>query len=333
MQEAQRDDRTEATLIPVASGKGGVGKTFVTANLALALAAQGHRTVAVDLDLGGSNLHSFLGLPNRYAGVGDFLKARSAPLEDLLVPVEQSNLRFLPGDGRSPFMANVPYAQKMRLLNHLRRLPADYILLDLGAGTTFNTLDFFRVAPLGMLVTVPEYPSIMGMLTFMKQFLLRAIDRSFADDLEVRGLLKALHSMPMDEQQKDIRDLRTRVAEVDDGAGTVVEDLCRTYRPRIVFNMGRHPDELKIARSIADSLHNVLDLEADYFGFIFDDPEARSAARSQKPFLLHAPDSPAAESISKIAERIAKYWDAPVDNSAERLMRHTRQVYESRQGR
>ena len=69
-------------IIPVASGKGGVGKTFLTANLAFALAEMGHPTVAIDMDLGGSNLHSFLGLSNQFSGLGDFLKARSAELEE-----------------------------------------------------------------------------------------------------------------------------------------------------------------------------------------------------------------------------------------------------------
>ena len=73
----------EGVIIPVASGKGGVGKTFIAANLAIALAEMGHRVIAVDLDLGGSNLHSFLGLSNRHPGIGDFLKARTAELDEL----------------------------------------------------------------------------------------------------------------------------------------------------------------------------------------------------------------------------------------------------------
>jgi flagellar biosynthesis protein FlhG len=66
----------------------------------------GHRVIAVDLDFGGSNLHSFLGLSNRHPGVGDFLKARSAELDELLVSSDNPNLFFLPGDGKTPFMAN-----------------------------------------------------------------------------------------------------------------------------------------------------------------------------------------------------------------------------------
>jgi len=167
-------------IIPIAGGKGGVGKTFIAANLAIALAEMGHATVAIDLDLGGSNLHSFLGLHNRFPGVGDFLKARSDELANMLVPTDVPNLQFIPGEGRTPFMANIPYAQKLRLVSRIKRIPARYVLMDLGAGTTFNTLDFFRMSPHGIVVTTPEYPSIISTLAFLKHFLLRTVERSFA---------------------------------------------------------------------------------------------------------------------------------------------------------
>jgi hypothetical protein len=136
-----QDANSGAVIIPVASGKGGVGKTFIAANLALALAELGHRVVAVDLDFGGANLHSLLGISNRHAGIGDFLKARTAELEDLLVPAGAPNLSFLPGDGKTPFMANIAYAQKIKLMVRIRKLPADFILLDLGAGSSLGGIE------------------------------------------------------------------------------------------------------------------------------------------------------------------------------------------------
>ena len=112
------------------------------------------------MDLGGANLHSFMGLSNRFPGIGDFLKARRAELEEMLIPTENPNLQFLAGDGMTPFMANIPYAQKIRLISRIIKLQAEYILLDLGAGTSFNTLDFFRLSRHGLVVTTPEYPAV-----------------------------------------------------------------------------------------------------------------------------------------------------------------------------
>ena len=53
---------TKNKILPIAGGKGGTGKSFLVANLSIALAAQGFKVVVIDLDLGGSNLHSYRGL-------------------------------------------------------------------------------------------------------------------------------------------------------------------------------------------------------------------------------------------------------------------------------
>ena len=166
------------TIIPIAGGKGGVGKSFVTANLAVALARRGHRTIAVDLDLGNSNLHTLLGLQNRYPGVGEYLRGtiKCAPTE-LIVETSVPGLGFIPGDGRMPFMANITYNQKLAIFRLLKALPARYILLDLSAGTAYNTLDLFQLGKSGIVVTTPEYPALMSTLVFAKNLVLRAIDQ------------------------------------------------------------------------------------------------------------------------------------------------------------
>lgn len=315
-------------IIPVAGGKGGVGKTFFTANLAIALAEMGNMTVAVDMDLGGSNLHSFLGMPNRFPGIGDFLKARSSELEDLLVSTETSNLKFLPGDGLSPFMANIPHAQKIRLISRIVKLPAEYIILDLGAGTSFNTLDFFRLSSHGFVVTTCEYPSILSMMAFLKHFILRVIEGVFAKNRQIRDLLRSLYKLPMTDQQRIIKTLQSEIAAVDREAGKMVSELCRKYRPRVVFNMGEHPDEIKMANQIDKSLLDILSLEADYFGFVFSDPAVRQSVKERTAFLPHHRDTIAAESISRIAGRIIKFWDRPVEKSAQLLINHAYEAYE-----
>ncbi|MCG8477653.1 MAG: P-loop NTPase, partial [Spirochaetales bacterium] len=79
-------------LIPIASGKGGVGKSILAANLGIALAQQQKTVVLVDLDLGGSNLHTILGIRNRHAGIGHFIYRQAASLEELVVEMQQERL-------------------------------------------------------------------------------------------------------------------------------------------------------------------------------------------------------------------------------------------------
>jgi len=320
---------SRTTIIPIASGKGGVGKSFLTANLGVVLAEMGHTTVVVDMDLGGSNLHFFLGLANRFPGIGDFLKARSAKLEGLLVSTETPNLMFLPGDGLSPFMANIPYAQKIRLISHIVRLPAEYILLDLGAGTSFNTLDFFRLSPHGFVVTTPQYPAIMNMMVFLKNLILRVIEGSINKNQYMCDMLHSFLSQPMTAERTTIEELRSRIDTVDGEIGRTIAALCHKYRPRVVFNMGEHPDEIKVAAQINKSLEENLSINADYFGFIFSDIAIGQSVKKRTVFMTSYRDSMAAENIKQIADRIVKYWDSNVPNSAQLLLNKTRQVYDS----
>ena len=316
-------------IVPIAGGKGGVGKSFLAANLAVALAEMGHRTVVIDLDLGASNLHSFLGLPNEHPGIGDFLRARTAELSDMLVDTTVPNLSFVPGEGRTPFLANIPHAQKLRLISRIKKLRADYVLLDLAAGTTYNTLDFFRLSPRGLLVTVPEYPAIMNMMTFLKNLLLRLLGRSFAKDMRIRALLVSVGKRPIGQTQTTIAELRDEIASIDPAAGDRVAALCREYRPRVLFNLGEHPDEITIAEQIDRGLEDILSLQVDYFGFVFRDPAVRQSVRTRTAPFLHYSDSPTARNVRQIAERIANFWDKSPNDSHQLILRHARDEYES----
>ena len=315
------------TIIPVAGGKGGVGKSFLTANLAVALAEAGHRVVAVDLDLGGSNLHSFLGIGNKHPGVGDFLKARSAELADMLVATDVPNLSFIPGDGRTPLMANIDYAQKLRLISRIWKLSADYVLLDLASGSTFNTLDFFRLAPRGLLVATPEHTSIMNMMTFLKNLMLRVFERSFSKNLKIRSVLRAAGKRSIGEPPVSVVELRDRIASIDAAAGEKVDALCREYRPRIVFNQGEHPDEIEIAEQVERNLKEILSLQVDYFGFVFRDPSvSRSVRKGVAPFLCHS-DGVAAANVRRTAERIEKFWGKSLQGTAQLIQKHAWEDY------
>jgi len=318
------------TIIPVAGGKGGTGKSITTANLAIALARLGHKVVAADLDLGGSNLHSYLGLENNLPAIGDFLKQKDADIEDYLHPTSVPGLRFLPGDGRTPFLANMGYTHKIKLIRRLHKIDADYVLVDLGAGSTFNTLDHFSLAAHGLLVTTGDRTAMMGMLMFMKNFMYRVISRSLKEYPEGLATWNQILERNLDQGATNLSDITDEVEQADARAGTEIRRLTAFYQPRLILNAGSHPEELtqKLDKA-AEAMHTMLNVQPEHFGFIFADPAVSESIEARQALLDYAPDSLAAKAISAIAGRVSQMWLGEIENSRERLYRNTQNIYRS----
>jgi len=164
-------------IIPVASGKGGVGKSLVAANLGVALAQAGQRVVVADLDLGASNLHLVLGHRSPQKGIGTFLNniklnlpETKINLSDVIVETDIRGLRFIPGDTEIPGTANLKTAQLKSMVKELLALEkdTDILLLDLGAGSHQSILDFFLLSGRGIVVSAPIVTSILNAYVFLK---------------------------------------------------------------------------------------------------------------------------------------------------------------------
>ncbi|MBW1800247.1 MAG: hypothetical protein JRJ85_05900 [Deltaproteobacteria bacterium] len=184
------------------------------------------------------------------------------------------------------------------------------------------------MVPHGLVITTLEYPSIMNMMAFLKNVLLRAIQRSLIKNTEINDMLCELFQQPMTNGQVPIREIQKRIADVDSDAGSRVEALCKKYRPRIVFNMGDHPDEIKVADKINGILRSILSMEADYFGFLFHDPNVRSSIKKHASFIGNYGHSVAAHGVRQVAERIVKFMDKRVNDSARLLLNATWRFYE-----
>ena len=133
-------------------------------------------------------------------------------------------------------------------------------------------------------------------------------------------LLAESYKRPLTELPSGISELKSAIAAIDPSVEGLIDTLCERFRPRLIFNKGEHPDEMRIHQQIDDSLASVLSIRADYFGFIFRDPMVRRSVNSRKPYLLQFPDSLTSQSIRKIADRIITYWERPINDSARRIM-------------
>jgi len=158
----------------IAGGKGGTGKSFLTSQMAVALAEKNKKVIVIDTDFGGANIHSFFGLKKKTSSLNLFFEDKE-PLQNLIIETDIKNLSIIPGDYNSITIDSIKYMQKLKLLRHIKKLEADYILLDLGAGSTFNTIDFFLLADRLTVVTVPEITAIENLFQFIRNTYFRKL--------------------------------------------------------------------------------------------------------------------------------------------------------------
>ncbi len=136
------ENEASKTTLTVGGGKGGTGKSFLSASLGIVLGSRGTDVVIVDADLGGPNLHTLLSVRDNGRDLGDFIRNRTPQLTDH----RDNVLSGCPDDqGRRECTVSgqSPAHQKLKLIRQLRNLPAESVIVDLGTGSAYNTLDLF----------------------------------------------------------------------------------------------------------------------------------------------------------------------------------------------
>lgn len=288
-------------LIAVGGGKGGIGKSLVSANLAMALARRGARVVVVDVDLGGANLHTCLGLGAPKRTLSDFIEHRVSSLQEVLVPTQQERLWLISGAGDGLDAANPRHSQKSKLFRHLRTLEVDYVLLDLGAGTSFNVIDFFVVADKGIVVILPEPTSIENAYRFLKASFVRRI-QAVAPDQSFSTLLATTFSKRDASGRSSPMEVVEQLKRARPADAHRIDVAMRQFRPWIVVNQARTRQDFDIGPSVASAWLKFFGLELGFLGAVSHDESVLQAVRNRSSLLGTYPESAAARGILRMAD-------------------------------
>ncbi len=154
-------------VISISSGKGGVGKTNIVANLALALTRLGKRVLVLDADLGLANIDILLGLTPRYTI--EHLLTGQKRLQEILVPGPEGMV-ILPAGSGIQELADLNEGQKIFLLNEMDQLSQriDVLLIDTGAGISSNVLYFNLAAQESIIIITPVPTSLTDAYALIK---------------------------------------------------------------------------------------------------------------------------------------------------------------------
>jgi flagellar biosynthesis protein FlhG len=296
-------ERGAPRLIPFGGGKGGVGKTFVAANLATTLAKAGHRVVAVDGDLEGANLHTALGVPRPRNSVAEYAAEREEDVRKLLEETPFPNLRLIAATRPNLASPQPSHAVRIKFVRALRTLDADFVFLDLGAGADSAVMDYFMVCDDGVVVIAPEPTSVENAYSFMRTAFYRRLKLSMLSP-EVRKVV----SMAMDERnERGIRtplDLLREVKALDTEEAHRFVDVMRAFRPRIIVNDVRTAEDIRLGFAVRSVCRKYFAIDAEYLGYVNHDSAARASVRARRPLVDSDPRSDAAVYLARIARKL-----------------------------
>ncbi len=293
-------------LVAVGGGKGGVGKSVLSLLTGHWLALLGKRTVVVDLDLSGANVHTLLGIRNIPFTLGDLLSRRADTLERIALQTANPNLRIVCGASDHLGLANPFFAQKIKIMQKLISLDADYVVMDLGAGTSFDVLDFFLVADVQIAVTTAEPIAVYNAYGFLRN----AVFRRVSQLTRRNGELHALVAEAMDPHNRyDLRTLQDLLQALEQfGHPTILEQIERALariEPGVVVNRVRDGRDRNTAGVIRDVARKYLRMEVADLGGVLHDRRLERMVAGMQP-LTDLREGDAYESTYRIASALVQ---------------------------
>lgn len=288
----------------IGGGKGGIGKSIFTLGLGISLARLGYKIIVVDADLGGANLHTLMGVRYPSHTLEDFLLKRVQNLEDIIIETGVKGIGLICGADDILGAANPTYAQKIRILSQIEELEADLVLLDLGAGTSFNTLDFFNYSLGKICLMTSQATSLQNGYGFIKSAVYRQISREFAKEEAVLDLLWETDNKAQDNDVVSIRDILGRLKDSAPPLFARLQGLLEAYQVLVVVNMVKSDRDTMSGLIIREVASKYLGLQPEILGHISYDLAVEAAVNLMIPFPLDKDESKAAQDLRVIAHKV-----------------------------
>ena len=304
-------------IIAIGGAKGGIGKSIIVANLSVLLASKGFRVTAVDLDLGGANLHLCLGnkvlLQNN---INDFLRKRVDSLQDIAIKSEYGPY-LIGGDSAQLGAANIDFGRKLKLLRAVENLNSDFIILDLGGDTSYNIIDFFLKADYGIVVTTRDSASYLGAYHLLKAAMYRRFNRLFGPESRFRmyknhqleQLIREMMNPADGEWPKSINDLLEKVRQEQPDHFPFMCEVVENFNSYLVVNkvpnrLLRTFDVNPIITRIQQVTRTWLAKEVTYLGSISFQPEVENSMIDLVPVVAKYPKGKMAEELGSIMSKL-----------------------------
>lgn len=266
-------------IITIGGGKGGIGKSTTTTSLGACLAHRGHRVGFIDVDLGGANLHHCLGISRPRTGLQQFLAGQAQDLARVSIPTSLPNSWFVSGLSDAPGLANPTFGQKVRLIGNIKKMKADYILVDLGAGSDTHVTDFFAAFSSGLVVTDGLPASIENAYGYLKNGIVRGLFRLFPGRRDVHAVLKRFSSPHAGDHVATIDELLGEVRQNFPLEAKEMKEWLHAKKLYLVLNMVKDQEDITRGKRFVSIVKKYLGVTLTYIGYVVYSPEMRNSMR------------------------------------------------------
>ncbi len=292
----------EGKIWAIGGGKGGTGKTFIASAMGTYLAGKGKRVILIDIDIGGANLHSFLGISRPKKSLTDFFEI-GTPLKKLAVKTGIENMYLITGDIHSLASDNIKFTQKLKLFRHIMKLNKHYVIVDLGGGSHNNTIDTFLMADKMITILEPEIIAVENMYHFIKNALFRKLRMS----LKEYGFKEIVELMWERREKYKIKSLRELIDCLKDNfsyIGDILDKELSDFKIYLILNKIRSSQDIFIGSSMKSIFMKYLGVNTQFVGFIEYDDSVWRSIRERRPFMLSYSVSRCAKEIEAFTENL-----------------------------
>jgi flagellar biosynthesis protein FlhG len=222
------------------------------------------------------------GIDRPNSGLQALIDRKIETLEEALTPTPLPNLHLVAGTGAAVGAANITHGEKQRIMKRIRALDADVVIVDVGAGVSFNVLDFFELGTQRLLVVTPQVTSIQTAYSFLKGAVLRTLRHHAEKTSELELLEPAIAS----KENEKVSRLLARLREENPAFAEGVFRILGRFGAQIVGNQVTEPNQAGIFHAVSRMIHDFLGINVPILGYVGISRRIRESINQRRPMLL-----------------------------------------------
>ena len=291
-------------IISFGGGKGGVGKSTMASNIGALLAQKNSSIGFIDADLGGANLHLCLGVKRPKYNLQDYLSGRVKNLSDITEKTSVKNSWLISGASGILELANPHFNQKQKIINNIKKLDVDYILVDLGAGSNTNVTDFFAAFSNGIIISDGLPTSIENAYGFLKNGIIRGITRLFPGRKDLKNHFRNFSDPQREGGFATVNEMLAFLNHQYPEETHKIREWLANRKTFLILNMVKNKEDISVGKKFSEIVKKYLTINLRFLGYLIYEPEMRRSTREMKPLVLSNPPEKAMDCFNAITENL-----------------------------